>query len=113
MHFTWMDLVLFAALLIGAHIVITRVRALIVKHRIAWLTQEITAAGSQIRHTAHVFCECCHTRRRRMIIYAYGGDELAPRIAHVCHRCNRLLHPMLQQKAQESDERPLERTAIR
>lgn len=103
MHFNWMVLILFALLLIAAHLVITAFRKLLIKRRMAWLLQEITAAGSSIRHTAHVSCECCHARKRRMIIYSYGGDEYAPRITHVCHRCHQRLHPMIQQRLQGAD----------
>lgn len=106
MHFSWMALALLAVGLIVAHILITFIRRVIVKHRMVWFTQELTAAGSQIRHTAQVFCECCHTRRRRMIIYTYGGNELAPHVAHVCYQCHKRLHPMIQQRLQGAEEQP-------
>lgn len=107
MHVSW-PFVLFVALLLLACIVTARVHALIVRHRIAWLKQEITATGSQIRHTAHISCECCRAQGRRMVIYTYGGDERTPRTAHVCHRCNRHLQLLL---SQASNKRESERTA--
>lgn len=102
MHFTWLSFLVFAALLITACIVTARLHALIVRHRVVWLHQEM--AHAPIRQTARVACECCRRYHRHMVAYTYGHDERAPRIAYVCRRCDQVLQQLRQAASARTGE---------